>query len=538
MAAVNTPGTPGGQPVSVTGAPGQLTGRDANGRRVNGPSLSGMGRRTPAILNQPDMREYGVNTPRMATPIDDAPNLYPRLIALRTYERMMRSDAQVRTAVRACKVPILGGEWFVDPASNEQNDLDAAEFAMYNFRSLAQPWTRLLEDILRFFEYGDSVFEKVWTPGTWAPHGPNRNSRPVVLLKKLAYRPPVTISNFYYDENGGPLGVHHVAPIPVQPIGEQIGASGNPFNVAENPWGAASSIGYGSGPYQQNVFIPIDKMVVFTYDQYGGDLVGNSILRTAYKHWYYKEYLYKIDGIQKERHGIGIPKITLPPGYNDADKAYAEELGMNLRTDEQAFILQPPGWEVDFAELKGQPVNALQSAEHHNIMITLNVMVQFIIQAMGGSFGTSASGGGGSGRGGGAAVSYDLFLKSLRYIGNYICDTFNLYVIPQMIDYNFNVKRYPQLKVRRIGENRDMQMFAVSMRNLVQSNVISVDDKTEAWVREELDMPKTWDRADARMNQSLLVNTQLLTSPTNEESGEQAPTNIDLEQSLDTTPIE
>ena len=98
---------------------------------------------------------------------------------------------------------------------------------------------------------------------------------------------------------------------------------------------------------------------------------------------------------------------------------------------------------------------------------------------------------------------YDLFLKSLRSIGNLIADVFNIYCIPSLVDYNFSVDRYPRLHVRRIGENRDMQMFAQAMKNLVDANIISIDDSTERWVRNEMDMPLEWNADAKRLNEML-----------------------------------
>src|SRR6202000_3063401 len=121
--------------------------------------------------------------------------------------------------------------------------------------------------------------------------------------------------------------------------------------------------------YQQWVNIPINKLLVFSFDKEAGNIEGISLLRSAYKHWYYKDTLYKIDAIQKERHGIGVPVIQMPPGWKKADKDLAEKIGRNLRTNEKAHIVLPPMWNILFAKLEGQPVDCLPSIEHHNQMI-------------------------------------------------------------------------------------------------------------------------------------------------------------------------
>lgn len=504
------------QPVQgITTTTGSINSRGAAGTRQSP---------TPIM-----MQEQGVNSPRYATPIDDAPNLYPRLIALRTYERMIRNDAQVRASLRACKAPVLGGEWFLDPASNSETDKDVAEFVEFNLFNMSIPWNSVLEEILRMFEFGVSIFEKVFKVDSWSPKDTGRHSREMVMLKKLAYRPPVTIAQYLYDENGGPKGVVHVSPIPYTSPSAMLGSSYGAFATAAPVWQSSSYPGFDSGNIQKAVALPIEKLLIFTYDQLGGNLEGQSLLRTAYKHWYYKEQFYKIDGIQKERHGIGVPQICLVPGYNQADVDFAAQLGRNLRTSEQAYIIQPPGWEVKFAELSGNPVDALNSAVHHDMMIARNVLAQFINLTQGAS-GTTSSGGGAGSRGGASGVMYDLFLKSLRHVANIISAIFNNYLIPQLVDYNYDVKRYPQLKVRRIGENRDLQMFATALRNLVLANIISVDPDTERWVRNELDMPADFDETKSRLNQSLLVNPEWYDDPNNDEAAAMQATQLDLQK--------
>ena len=85
------------------------------------------------------------------------------------------------------------------------------------------------------------------------------------------------------------------------------------------------------------VAIPIEKAIIFPIGD-SDDYLGESLLRTAYPHWYYKTHLYKVDAIQKERHGIGVPMGHLPPGFRKEDKEAMNEMLANLRTNERAFI--------------------------------------------------------------------------------------------------------------------------------------------------------------------------------------------------------
>jgi hypothetical protein len=363
------------------------------------------------------------------------------------YQKMKRSDGTVRGTLRMLKTPITGARWFVEPASDSQRDINVAKFVWDNLdNDLNVTWSNLLSDILLHLDYGHMVFEKVFTD----PYNPIESPDGRVRWKKLAPRHPLDIAEWMYDAAGGPNGIKMM-----------------------------SLKGDGLTP------IFIDKLIVFTHDAEAGDLKGTSVLRSAYKHWYYKEQLYKIDAIQKERHGIGIPVIKLPPGANAGDKALAENLGRNLRTNERAHVTLPTGWELIFAKLEGQPVDAIRSIEHHDKEIAKNILAPFMET-------------------GGKDDEQSLFLKSTRYIANDICDIINRHAIPQLVDFNWRRVRYPKLRARRIGEWDDMRTMSFTLRNLVGAQLVTPDDVLEDSLRRELDLPLR-DKATARELPALVI---------------------------------
>jgi hypothetical protein len=108
----------------------------------------------------------------------------------------------------------------------------------------------------------------------------------------------------------------------------------------------------------------------------------------------------------------------------------------------------------------------------------MNVLAQFI--------GLGVEGGGGRAT---AGTQSDLFMKSLRFVANYIADQINMYVIPELVVWNYPTKNFPKLKVRNIGETRDLQMLAAALANLFAQQALTNDDDTENWLREVFDMP-------------------------------------------------
>lgn len=403
----------------------------------------------------PSLQEWGTNSPWPALP-EYVPDLISRNLALRTYEKMRRNDGQIRAVLRAIKTPALAALYYVEPGEDTRMGHEIAEFVEYNlFENLRATWPRTLEEILYMIDFGFSVMEIVWEQGQWSPLGKGRRTRPFIMLKKLAPRPQTTIYRFYYDEYGDLWWIEHWR------IDPQTAAAELPL-----------------------VQIPADKAMVFTFDQHGGDLQGQSILRTAYKHWYYKDNFYKIDSIQKERHGLGVPKGKLPIGYTPQDKANAIQLLSNVRTNEKGYILEPPGdWNFEFMQVPGNLVNALESAEHHDKMIAQTILAQFLNAV---SAGSSAGGSRAA-----SAVMFDLFLKSLKHVVNGIVAQFNKDLIPRLVDYNYpNVSNYPHLCVQKIGDTRDAQQIAAALGNLASNGLITPDLDTENSIRESLDLPE------------------------------------------------
>jgi predicted transcriptional regulator YdeE len=60
----------------------------------------------------------------------------------------------------------------------------------------------------------------------------------------------------------------------------------------------------GPNKGQSNVSIPAQKLVIFTHRREGDNYEGRSSLRSAYKHWFFKDTLYRLDGIRHERQGV------------------------------------------------------------------------------------------------------------------------------------------------------------------------------------------------------------------------------------------
>jgi hypothetical protein len=183
--------------------------------------------------------------------------------------------------------------------------------------------------------------------------------------------------------------------------------------------------------------------------------------------------------------------------YSKADLEAAKELVRNIRTNQEAGAVLPPGFILTFAELKSQPVNVIASIDHHNGMIMLNMLVQFLLSGVSESAGGSRAS---------SASAQDMFTKTLSFIANMICSKLNKEVVQPMIRYNFDTAVFPKLIVRNIGETKDLQQWASSVANLLARNGITMDLPTEQFLRKVIDFPqKVGDRQTPEANSAVTL---------------------------------
>ena len=267
---------------------------------------------------------------------------------IKIYDEMRKSDGTVRAIVLATTLPIRKAIWRVEPASEEDADVEVADFVQKNlFELMDTTWSDFIRQALLMLPFGVMPFEKVYEPMTV-------DGKDMIILKKLAARMPKTI--YRWMLNDGTLGFQQQ---------RQDGV------LAE---------------------IPMDKAIVFVNEMEGSNWWGMSYLRAAYKHWFIKNNLYKIDAIGLERQSIGVPKVKLPVGATDSDKKAAQNILMNLRANENQYVIEPNTYEVTFMDMMAHSVRDVNpSIMHHNREISKSVLAQFL--ELGASTGSGGTGG-------------------------------------------------------------------------------------------------------------------------------------------------
>lgn len=201
--------------------------------------------------------------------------------------------------------------------------------------------------------------------------------------------------------------------------------------------------------------IPWSKIILFSNDREGNNFEGVSILRPAYKHWYYKDLGYKIAAISGERYGVGIPVAKVRSTMKESSRKKVEEWLKNIRSNEKSYgVITDDIVEFDIKTPDGTGVGGQvkDNYEHHDKKIYDSILAGFLNLT--------------SGDGGSNALSKDqssFFLEGLQSLADYFIAAMQPH-IQELVDLNFSdVKKYPKLMVSDIGTiSMDEQIGAIN----------------------------------------------------------------------------
>lgn len=378
-----------------------------------------------------------------------------------TYDEMRKSDPQVQAVVKALILPVMKAHYYIEPVSNKSKDKEIAEIIEKNlFEGMTMTWNDTLRHICLMPVFGFSILEKLW-----------QVKDDLYQIKKLDPRLPLSITEWKYDDNKKLIG-----PVQQDTDGKE---------------------------YQ----LPIEKLLVFTNDKEGDNWEGTSVLRAAFKPWYIKNKVEKINAIKHDRHGVGIPVAKVPanvkPGSDDwRNTQNALEA---IYAHEKSYIIEPVGYEFRLLTTGGDNAgtDALPTIKYCDEGIAKAMLAMFI------NLGTSQTG---SRALGGSFI--EVFMDSLQAMGNYICEVFNRFLIREYCYYNWYVDEYPKMQ---IGTIKNLDTHTISV--LKKAGLITYDQVIEASIRKELSLPDMVDEEVPTAEQTVQENEEEMDDLTEEDPG-------------------
>ena len=387
---------------------------------------------------------------------DEAHESNPALVwprSLDVFDKMRREDAQVGSVLRAVTFPIRRATWMFDPAgaSDAVVALCADSFGLPVKGQPAEAALRArdrfdFDEHLRLalleLVFGHSVFEQVYRV----------DDDGMVRLRKLAWRPPRTISKWDVAGDGGLVAI------------EQYGT--------------------GSG---RTVRIPVEKLLVYVNEREGANWIGTSLLRTAYKNWLLKDRTLRAQAVGIERNSLGIPVYTgapLPDGLSEAEAlAWVEAqkqdgltLAKALRGGQDAGASIPTGADLALMGVTGTRADTDKPIRYHDEQIARAVLAHFL--NLGTETGSWALG----------STFAEFFVGSLNAVALHIANTCQAHVVEDLVDLNFGPNEpTPRLVPATIGE--EQPATAEAIKSLIDCRAIEPDDELEQYMRQRYKLP-------------------------------------------------
>lgn len=235
--------------------------------------------------------------------------------AARIYREMRDNSSTVGAILFAVVQTMRGSAWRVERADDSPEAEEKAEWVESLQDDMDHTWQEFLVEALSMLPFGYAPMEMVFKRRNGRkPSGGTPTSAfddGTVGVHKLALRGQDTVLKWFFDQNGGVTG------------------------LTQQPW---------IGPL---IDIPIQKLLLFRPSFYKGNPEGYSILRTAYRSYYFQKRLVEQQGICYERMS-GIPVLYLPSALIEAatgtgpDSVKARQtlemykrIVTNMRIDEQ-----------------------------------------------------------------------------------------------------------------------------------------------------------------------------------------------------------
>lgn len=360
-------------------------------------------------------------------------------LSVEVYDRMRSQDAQVASVLRAVSLPVRRTNWWIDPAGArlEVARQIADDLGLSVHGETSEPkrtrdrfsWAEHLRLALLMLPFGHSVFEQVY-----------RLDSGLLRLRKLAWRPPRTITAFNAAPDGGLLNVEQPSPTP------------------------------GRAP----ITIPVDRLVVYVHDREGANWTGRSLLRPAYKHWLLKDRLIRVQAQTIDRNGMGIPVYEAADDEDDLSKGLAMAKG--YRSGESAGAAIPYGAKLRLLGVEGRTPDADPAIRYHDEQIARAVLAHFL--NLGTQTGSWALG----------ATFADFFTLSLQTLAQQIADVATQHVIEDLVDANWGTDEpAPRLAFEEIGTRQAATAQAIKL--LTDAGVLHPDVPLEQATRQTYGLP-------------------------------------------------
>lgn len=375
----------------------------------------------------------------------------------RVYQEMADNDPVVGGVLYLSEMLIRNAGWSVKARSEKPVDVEAAKFLKECMDDMDTSWADTICEILSMIPYGFSFHE---------------------LVYKIRRGPLETDSKFKSKYTDGRIGWKRM------PVRAQ--STLHEWEFAED--GDIKAFIQLAPPNYQVIRIPLSKGLLFRTKVSRDNPEGRSLLRNAYRPWYFKKHIEEIEGIGIERDLAGLPVLISPEGMDlwDVDdprmialKTNAEELVRGVRRDSEEGILLPHGWDLKLlasGSSRQFDTNEIINRWDNRIAIT---MLSDLILIGGDKTGSFAL----------ADTKQSLLSGALEAQLSNVADVLNKHAVPKLFQYNQfpGLVEYPEIVPGQV-ETPALKEIALLLRALGLD--ISEDMELQNYLRKISSLPE------------------------------------------------
>lgn len=384
----------------------------------------------------------------------------------RAYSEMRDNDAVIGAILYAIESLIRQVEWTVQPGEDTDKGRAHAAFVEECFDDMDGSFEDMMSEVLTMLPYGYSLFEIVYKVRAGNHQEDlrykSRFADGRVGWRKFAVRGQDTIERWKFSTEGALEGAYQSAP-----------------------------------PTYQETYIPVDKLLLFRTKIERNNPEGRSLLRNAYRSWYFLKRLQEIEAIGVERDLAGLPVMEVPATITTSAATSGEKALFNqlktviqqIRRDEREGIIipseldtdgKPTGYKLRLLSTGGsRQLNTDTIIRRYESRIAMSVLAEFILLGLDktGSFALADS-------------KTDLFATSLKAILDQIAAVFNNDAIPRLMEMNKldDPSCWPVMTYGDI-ESQDLDALGTYVQRLATSGMITPDPTLEDSLREMASLP-------------------------------------------------
>jgi hypothetical protein len=386
--------------------------------------------------------------------------------AVAVFREMSSNDYTVGSLLFAIEMLLRQVEWTVVGDDTAPESQEAVQFVEECMDDMSHSWNDLIAEILSMLVYGWSWHEIVYKKrvGPWEkdPRKTSKFTDGKIGWRKMPIRSQETLFRWLFDEDGGIKGMVQIPP-----------------------------------PKYQQIPLNIEKGLLFRTGIHKGNPEGRSILRNAYRPWYFKKRLEEFEAIGVERDLAGLPVAKVPSQYMgpnatpDQKAIYSgfKKLVANVRRDEHEGVVIPS----DMNEETKTPLYEFEllSSGGSRTFDTNTLIARYelaILSVVLGDFIKLGHEGEGS-----YAMHVDktgIFRAALNTIAMSIADTFNRYAIPRLFALNgWKLDSLPRIEPSNVDPPNltELAGFMSSMANLGMT--FFPDPDLEKYLRDTAHLP-------------------------------------------------